>query len=117
MILDRDSEYYGHVLEEAFKYLTSFATERVLKQARSIVKRNKHYRADSLVMCCGSQNHIPRDLADRIEALLKLVKVRKACIRRALTFLPTVIINLMLEYTTCDIPPNRSDSSPQCLIL
>ena len=29
--------------EEAFKYLTSFATESVLEKALSIVKRNEHY--------------------------------------------------------------------------
>ena len=41
--LDRNSKYYRPVLEESFKYLTSFATEDVLEKALPIVKRNEHY--------------------------------------------------------------------------
>ena len=85
-------------LEEAFKYLTSFATEDVLEEALSIVKRNEHCTVNSRVMCCSSQDHVPQNLAGRIKALLKLVKARNVLIREALTFLPTVLIDLMLDY-------------------
>ena len=99
---DRNSTNYKLTFEEVFKYLTSFATGDVLESALDIVKRNEHYtvayKGGSKVMCCKSQDHIPQDLAGRIEALLNLVKTRNAPIREALTFLPTVIIDLMLEY-------------------
>ena len=45
--LDRNSSYYRPALEEAFKYLTSFATQSVLEKALTIVKRNEHYKVDS----------------------------------------------------------------------
>ena len=67
--LDRNSKYYRPVLEEAFKYLTSFATESVLEKALSIVKRNEHYKVAYKdgrieVICCKSQDDIPQDLFD-----------------------------------------------------
>ena len=49
-------------------------------------------------MCCKSQDYFPQDLFDKINDLLELVKARNAPIREALAFLPTVIIDLMLEY-------------------
>ena len=49
-------------------------------------------------MCCNSQDHFPQDLADRIEALLKLVKARNARINDTLTILPMVLVDLMLDY-------------------
>ena len=64
------------VLEEAFKYLTSFATEDVLAKALSIVKRNEHYQVDSQVMCCcNSQDHIPQDLFDKLHNLWNLSRL------------------------------------------
>ena len=60
MDLDRNSRYYRPVREEAFKYLTSFATESVLEKALAIVKRNEHYKVDSRVVCCKSQDHFPQ---------------------------------------------------------
>ena len=39
--LDRNSLRYRPVRDEAFQYLTSFATESVLKSALSIVKRKR----------------------------------------------------------------------------
>ena len=116
--LDRNSSYYKPVREEAFQYLISFVTQSVLEKALTILKKNEHYSiaykdAHPTVMCCKNKDHFPWELADRIEALLKLVKARNALIREALTFLPTVIIDLMLEYATYDIPPNRSNSSPK----
>ena len=126
--LDRNSSYYKPVREEAFQYLISFVTQSVLEKALTILEKNEHYSiaykdGHPTVMCCKNKDHFPWDLADRIEALLKLVKARNALIREALTFLPKVIIDLMLEYATYDIPPNCSNPSPKttartrCLIL
>ena len=75
--LDRNSSHYRPVREEVFKYLTSFATEDVLEKALAIVKRNEHYKLDSQVVCCRSQDHFPQDLFNRINALLQFVKVEK----------------------------------------
>ena len=75
--LDRNSKYYEPVLEESFKYLTSFATENVLEKALAIVKGNEHYKVGSRVECCKSQDHFPQDLFNRINALLEFVKVEK----------------------------------------
>ena len=41
---------------------------------------------------------MPRDLADRIGALLELVKARNAPTRKALTLLPDVLVDLVLDY-------------------
>ena len=122
---DQNSTYYTYnstAREETFHYLASFATQSVLEKALSILKTNEHYKVDVengdgvAVMCCNSQGYIPRDLVDKIEALLGLVKAKNARIREVLTFLPEVIIDLMLEYATGDIPPNSSDSRPRCII-
>ena len=74
---DRNSIYYKPALEEAFNYLASFATEDVLERALIILKRNEHYKVDSGVMCCKSQDHFPQDLFNRIKGLLEFVKVGK----------------------------------------
>ena len=103
-------------LEEAFQYLVSFATQSVLEEALSIVKRNEHYKMGSQVACCKDQSHFPQNLADRMNDILGVGKARNALISEVLTFLSKVLVDLMLEYTTCDIPPNRSNSSAQCLI-
>ena len=110
--LDRNSTDYRTFREEAFKYLTSFASQSVLEEALTIVKRNEHYKVDSQVMCCMSQDSIPQDLFDKINDLLKLVKVRKALVTE-LAILPKVLVDLMLGYSTCDIPPNRHTSTPK----
>ena len=119
---DRNSKFYPLSLrEEAFQYLISFATQSVLEKTLTILKGNEHYKVDSTVVCCDSQNHIPQDLANRIEALLEFVRARKT-LREVLTFLPKALVDLTLEYTTCDIPPKFSNSSPvttarsKCLI-
>ena len=75
--LDRNSKHYNPGREESFRYLTSFATESVLEEALLIVKRNEHYKLDSQVVCCRSQDHFPQDLFNRINALLQFVKVEK----------------------------------------
>ena len=49
-------------------------------------------------MCCKSQDIIPQDLFDKLNDLLKLVKARNAPIREVLTFLPTVLVDLVLDY-------------------
>ena len=103
---------------KAFKYLAPFATESVLAKALTIVKRNEHNKLVSNrgrieIVCCDSQDYFPQDLFDKLNVLLKLAEVRNAPIREALTSLPTVIIDLMLEYATGDIPPNCSDSPPK----
>ena len=49
--------------EQAFQYLTFFATEDVLNDALSIVKANEHYKVDSDVYCCNSQDSFPQDLS------------------------------------------------------
>ena len=116
--LDRNSAYYGPVLEEAFGCLTSFATQSVLEEALAIVKKNEHYKTvyksgHTEVPCCGSQKHFPQDLFNKLNDLLVLVKARNARIRKTLTFLPTVLVDLMLEYVAVS---DRSNSSRQCLI-
>ena len=74
---DRNSTYYRPVREEAFKYLTSFATEDVLEKALAIVRRNEHYKVDSEVMCCEYHDHFPRDLFNKVNGLLEFIKVEK----------------------------------------
>ena len=91
-------EFYRPTLEKSFEYLTSFATEDVLEKALAIVKRNEHYRVDSRVECCKPQDHFPQDLFNRINDLLELVKARNVLIKEVLTFLPEVLVDLMLEY-------------------
>ena len=75
--LDRNSRFHRPVREEAFQYLTSFATQSVLEKALTILKRNEHYRVGSRVVCCDSQDRFPQDLFNRINGLLEFVKVEK----------------------------------------
>ena len=65
-LFDQNSDDYTDyevAREQAFQYLTSFATERVLNDALSIVKANEHYKVDSDVWCCNSQDSFPQDLS------------------------------------------------------
>ena len=74
---DQNSHDYTHyevAREQAFQYLTSFATEGVLNDALSIVKANEHYKVDSYVCCCDSQDSFPQDLYNKLSALLKLLQ-------------------------------------------
>ena len=71
---DQNSHYYTLykvAREQAFQYLTSFATEDVLNDALSIVTANEHYKVDSDVCCCNSQDSFPQDLYNKLSALLK----------------------------------------------
>jgi len=95
---DRNSYFINRTaIEKAFQYLISFAAQSVLEQALDIVKRNEHYKIDSAVRCCGSQERFPQDLFNKIEALLELAKVRETLIN-VLTSLPKVPVDLMLDY-------------------
>ena len=62
--------------EQAFQYLTFFATERVLKDALSIVTKNEHYKVDYIVWCCDSHNSFPQDLYNKLSALLERLQRR-----------------------------------------
>ena len=118
--LDRNSRCYKPAREEAFKYLTSFATEDVLEKALTIVKRSEHYKVayndgNSEVRCCLNEDYIPQDLFDKLKGLLKLVKARNVRIKGTLTLLPMVLVELVLDYVHVAVP-DCSDSSPRCLI-
>ena len=72
-LFDQNSrDYTRHEVarEQAFQYLTFFATEHVFNDALSIVTRNEHYKVDSHVCCCDSQNPFPQDLVNKLERLL-----------------------------------------------
>ena len=74
-LFDQNSWIYTSVKvarEQAFQYLTFFATEDVLNDALSIVKANEHFKMDSLVCCCYSQRFFPHDLVNKLEHLLEL---------------------------------------------
>ena len=73
---------YEVAREQAFQYLTSFATEDVLNDALSIVKANEHYKADSYVCCCNPQDPFPQDLYNKLNALLAIVKARNDSLTR-----------------------------------
>ena len=88
--------------EQVFQYLTSFATEGVLKDALSIVKANEHYMMNSTVYCCKSRDSFPHDLVNKLERLLAFVKDRNVRINEALTFLPKVLADMVANY----LPPN-----------
>ena len=72
-----DYTLYGAAREQAFQYLTSFATERVLNDALSIVKANEHYKVDSHVCCCESHDSFPQDLYNKLNALLSICEGEK----------------------------------------
>jgi len=100
---DQNSWWYTTAREGAFQYLASFATESVLEKALSIVKGNEHHRVGSNVLCCKSQDYFPQDLIDKLTALLELVQTRNELIRGVLqSFLPTVLVDLMLDYLRTD---------------
>ena len=104
-LFDQNSYYYFDfkaVREQVFRYLASFATEDALKNALSIVKANEHYKVDSHVYCCKSQDSFPQDLYNKLNALLELVKDRNGRINEALTFLPKVLADMVADY----LPPN-----------
>ena len=99
---DQNSDGYTHfkvAREQAFQYLTSFATEGILNDALSIVKANEHYKVDSQVGCCDSHDSFPQDLYNKLERLLASVKARKASIKvELLLLLPSVLAELVLDH-------------------
>ena len=59
---DQNSDDYTHyevAREQAFQYLTFFATERVLNDALSIVKANEHYKVDSRCLLLQVPGFLP----------------------------------------------------------
>ena len=64
----------------------------------SIVKTNEHYKVDSDVCCCNSQDSFPQDLVNKLERLLAFVKARNARINEALAFLPKVLADMVADY-------------------
>lgn len=92
-------------LEEAFQYLTFFATQSVLEKALSIINKNEHYKMNDKsvvrLLCCDSRA-FPQCLFSRINSLLNLVKLRNALIVDILTFLPSVLVALLLDYVPND---------------
>ena len=64
----------------------------------SIVKANEHYKVDSYVCCCNSQDSFPQDLYNKLNALLAFVKDRNALINEALIFLPKVLADMVIGY-------------------
>jgi len=114
--------YYEFARKQTFQYLTSFATENVLKDALTIVKANEHYKVDSLVWCCDAQDSFPQALYNKLGDLLIRLQRRKASIRAVLQFLPSVLINLVLDHVQVEVsdpPISRPDITTQtsCLIL
>ena len=104
-LFDQNSEYYTRdkaAREQAFQYLTSFATEGALKHALSIVKTNEHYKMDFSVYCCEFPCPFPQDLYNKLSDLLEFVKARNELINEALVFLPTVLADMVADY----LPPN-----------
>ena len=85
--------------EQAFQYLTSFATEDVLNDALPIVTRNEHYKVDSDIWCCDSQGSFPHDLYNKLSDFLNFLRIRKASIKvELLSFLPQVLVELVLDH-------------------
>ena len=99
-LFDQNSLYYTDYAvarEQAFQYLTFFATESVLKDALSIVKANEHFKVNSDINCCKSQDSFPHDLVTKLERLLVTVKARNARINETLAFLPLVLVDMVIE--------------------
>jgi len=86
-----------NVRRQAFQYLASFATERVVTDALTIVKANEHFKVDSEVSCCHSED-FPQDLYNKLNALLVFVKARNALIKETLVFLPKVLAGMVADY-------------------
>jgi len=98
---DQNSPYYTRdkvVREQAFQYLTFFATEGVLTDALAIVKANQHYKVDSDVLCCYSED-FPQDLYSKLNALLEFMKARNELINAVL---PKVLASMVAGY----LPPS-----------
>jgi hypothetical protein len=121
---DRNSYAYKYnqtAGQGGFQYLISFATESVLEKALSIVKANEHCKVDygdgPVVLCCKSQDDFPQDLVDRLNILMELMKARNALVRRALSFMPAVLLNLLAEYTTYEAIDYSILGRTKCLIL
>ena len=90
---------YRVAREQAFQYLTFFATEDVLTDALAIVKANEHFKVNSEVGCCKSHDSSPQDLYNKLSALLGRLKIRKASIKvELLLFLPSVLVDLVLDH-------------------
>jgi len=121
------------VREQAFNYLTTFATERVLEDALSIVKTNEHYKVEyGASWCCSYEYYpFPRDLYSKLSNLLIRLKHRKALISAEFELLLSpVLIEIVLDYvqvtksdppiSSLDIPsisgPEAITQTP-CLIL
>ena len=107
--------------EEAFRYLISFATQSVLEETLCIVKRNEHYKVESYVICCRNKSHFLQDLADRMNDILGVVKARNTRIREVLTFLPKVLVDLLLDYAHVEVsdrpgPGPKTTAPDKCLI-
>jgi len=97
---DLNSSFYTFhkvAREQAFKYLTSFATEDVLNGALAIVKANQHYQVNFLYYCCDSQDSFPHDLVNKLNALLAFVKDRNELIKEALAVLPKVLVDMVID--------------------
>jgi len=105
---DQNSDGYTGfrvVHEQAFRYLTSFATEDVLTDALSIVAENEHFRVDSSVQCCYPHNPLPQDLSNKLGDLLERLKTRKALIKAVLqSLLPSVLVDLVLGHVLVEYP-------------
>ena len=100
-LFDQNSYYYTDFeddREQAFPYLTSFATDDVLNDALAIATRNEHYKMDSTICCCNSHDSFPQDLYNKLEHLLTFVKDRNVRINETLTFLPIVLVSMVIDY-------------------
>ena len=123
---DQNSRVYNiHrvVREQTFQYLASFATEGVLTNALSIVKANEHFKANSDICCCNTQDSFPQGLYNKLNDLLIRLQHRKAVIKNELQLLlPSVLVELVLDHvqvTEFDSPIPSPDIITQasCLIL
>lgn len=115
------SYFFTIAHEGVFQYLTSFATQGVLEKAFSIVKENIHYKVEwgnggaPVDMRCWSQEPLHQNLSNRLKDLLKVVKTRGTLVND-LSILLKVLVDLVLEYTVCDIPPDsRASRIKTCL--
>jgi len=99
---DLESHLYRvdrYAREQAFQYLTSFATEGALTGALYVVVKNQHYEVGSKVRCCKSHKSFPHDLYNKLSTLLELLKARKAFIKIELELLlPSVLVDLVLDH-------------------
>ena len=91
--------------------------------ALSLVMANEHYKVDSQVRCCYSQNTFPQDLYNKLSDLLIRLQYRKALIKIELqSFLPSVLVELVLddvqvEVSDPHIPSPERTTQSSCLIL